>query len=29
VWGQVPMPGMPQLSVADAEALVRHVLATR
>lgn len=29
VWGQVPMPAMPQLSAADAEALVRHVLAMR
>ena len=29
VWGQVPMPAMPQISVADAEALVRHMLATR
>jgi cytochrome c551/c552 len=28
-WGQVPMPAMPQISAADAEALVRHVLATR
>ena len=28
-WGQVPMPAMPQISAADAEALVRYVLATR
>lgn len=28
-WGQVPMPAMPQLAPADAEALVRHVLATQ
>lgn len=29
VWGPVPMPAMPQLSAPDAEALVRHVLATK
>lgn len=27
-WGQVPMPAMPQLTQVEAEALVRHVLAT-
>lgn len=29
IWGQVPMPAMPQLTPADAEALVRHVLAVK
>lgn len=29
IWGQVPMPAMPQLSAADAEALVNHVLAQK
>lgn len=28
-WGQVPMPAMPQLAPADAEALVNYVLAQR